>query len=52
MVPPFEVSVFAYPGGAFTAAALVACVERELRTRQGTAGLDFRDAFQRARELV
>ncbi|MCL4126513.1 UNVERIFIED_CONTAM: hypothetical protein GTU68_044098 [Idotea baltica] len=33
MVPPFEVSVFADPSGAFTtAAALVACVERELKT--------------------
>ena len=34
MVPPFEVSVFADPSGAFTtAAALVACVERELLTK-------------------
>ena len=32
MVPPFEVSVFADPSGAFTtAAALVACVERDLK---------------------
>ena len=32
MVPPFEVSVFADPSGAFTtAAALVACVEQELK---------------------
>lgn len=32
MVPPFEVSVFADPSGAFTtAAALVACVERQLQ---------------------
>jgi methylene-tetrahydromethanopterin dehydrogenase len=32
MVPPFEVSVFADPSGAFTtAAAMVACVERQLR---------------------
>ncbi|MCX4189520.1 NAD(P)-dependent methylenetetrahydromethanopterin dehydrogenase [Methylophaga sp. OBS3] len=32
MSPPFEVSVFADPSGAFTtAAALVACVERELK---------------------
>lgn len=32
MVPPFEVSVFADPSGAFTtAAALVACVESELK---------------------
>ncbi|HEX2842047.1 NAD(P)-dependent methylenetetrahydromethanopterin dehydrogenase [Hyphomicrobium sp.] len=31
MVPPFEVSVFADPGGSFTtAAAMVACVERAL----------------------
>jgi methylene-tetrahydromethanopterin dehydrogenase len=37
MVPPFEVSVFADPSGAFTtAAALVACVERQLR--RGEAG--------------
>jgi methylene-tetrahydromethanopterin dehydrogenase len=36
MVPPFEVSVFADPSGAFTtAAALVACVEKELKTRHG-----------------
>lgn len=34
MVPPFEVSVFADPSGAFTtAAAMVAVVERELQTR-------------------
>ncbi|MDT8311030.1 MAG: NAD(P)-dependent methylenetetrahydromethanopterin dehydrogenase [Methylophaga sp.] len=32
MSPPFEISVFADPSGAFTtAAALVACVERELK---------------------
>ena len=32
MVPPFEVSVFADPSGAFTtAAAMIACVERQLR---------------------
>lgn len=32
MVPPFEISVMADPSGAFTtAAALVACVERELK---------------------
>ncbi len=32
MVPPFEVSVFADPSGAFTtAAAMVACVERALK---------------------
>ena len=32
MVPPFEISVFADPSGAFTtAAALVACIERELQ---------------------
>ncbi|MDP2903055.1 MAG: methylenetetrahydromethanopterin dehydrogenase [Methylovulum sp.] len=36
MVPPFEVSVFTDPSGAFTtAAALVACVEKELKTRHG-----------------
>jgi len=36
MVPPFEVSVLADPAGAFTtAAALVACVERELKTKHG-----------------
>lgn len=38
MVPPFEVSVFADPSGAFTtAAALVACVEKELRDKHGLA---------------
>lgn len=36
MVPPFEVSVFADPSGAFTtAAALVACVEREIKSKHG-----------------
>lgn len=34
MVPPFEVSVFADPSGAFTtAAALVACVEKQLKDK-------------------
>lgn len=34
MVPPFEVSVFADPSGAFTtSAALVTCAERELKTK-------------------
>lgn len=36
MVPPFEVSVFADPSGAFTtAAALVACVEKALKDVHG-----------------
>jgi len=36
MVPPFEVSVLADPSGACTtAAALVACVEKQLRLRHG-----------------
>ena len=36
MVPPFEVSVFADPSGAFTtAAALVACVEKQLLAKHG-----------------
>ncbi len=36
MVPPFVVSVLADPSGAFTtAAALVACVERQLKSRHG-----------------
>lgn len=36
MVPPFEISVFADPSGAFTtAAALVACVEKQLREKHG-----------------
>jgi len=36
MVPPFEMSVFADPGGSFTtAAAMVACVERVLRRTTG-----------------
>ena len=41
MVPPFEVSVFADPGGSFTtAAAMVACVERVLKrtTKRGLKG--------------
>lgn len=36
MVPPFAVSVFADPAGSFTtAAAMVACVEKALRTKTG-----------------
>jgi methylene-tetrahydromethanopterin dehydrogenase len=36
MVPPFEVSVLADPSGAFTtAAALVACVEKQLSLKHG-----------------
>jgi methylene-tetrahydromethanopterin dehydrogenase len=36
MVPPFEISVLADPSGAFTtAAALVACVEKELKSKHG-----------------
>lgn len=36
MMPPFEVSVFADPSGAFTtAAALVTCVEKELKAKHG-----------------
>ena len=36
MVPPFEVSVLVDPSGAFTtAAALVACVEKELNDKHG-----------------
>ncbi len=40
MVPPFEVSLFADPSGAFTTAAgMVACVERELKkANQGGLG--------------
>jgi methylene-tetrahydromethanopterin dehydrogenase len=35
MVPPFEISLFADPSGAFTTAAgMVACVERELKKRE------------------
>lgn len=46
MVPPFEVSVFADPSGAFTtAAAMVACVESRLRK----AGVD---GFKGQRVLV
>jgi methylene-tetrahydromethanopterin dehydrogenase len=42
MVPPFEVSVFADPSGAFTtAAAMVACVESQLR-KSGFEGLNGR----------
>lgn len=36
MVPPFEISLFADPSGAFTTAAgMVACVEKQLRERHG-----------------
>jgi methylene-tetrahydromethanopterin dehydrogenase len=39
MVPPFEISLFADPSGAFTTAAgMVACVERELK-KTGHEGL-------------
>ena len=42
MVPPFEVSVLADPSGAYTtAAALVACVEKELKEKHGK---DLKDA--------
>ena len=38
MVPPFEISVLADPSGAFTtAAALVACVEKELKEKHNKA---------------
>ena len=38
MVPPFEVSVFADPAGSFTtAAAMVACAKKALRTKFETA---------------
>lgn len=37
MFPPFQISVFADPSGAFTtAAAMVACVERELRRQNAS----------------
>lgn len=40
MVPPFEVSLFADPSGAFTTAAgMVACVEQQLK-RSGENGLE------------
>ena len=43
MVPPFEVSVFADPSGAFTtAAAMVAVVERHLRRARGQSLSDCR----------
>jgi methylene-tetrahydromethanopterin dehydrogenase len=36
MVPPFEISVFADPSGSYTtAAALVACVEKQLKEKHG-----------------
>jgi len=38
LVPPFELSIFADPAGSFTtAAAMVACVESELRSKKNTA---------------
>ncbi len=37
MFPPFEISLFADPSGAFTTAgAMIACVERRLKARQAT----------------
>ena len=43
MVPPFEISVLADPSGAFTtAAALVACVEKELKDKHGMEMKDTR----------
>jgi methylene-tetrahydromethanopterin dehydrogenase len=41
MVPPFECSVFADPAGSFTtAAAMVACVERQMKTKLNTSWKD------------
>ncbi len=41
MVPPFEVSVFADPSGAFTTAAgMVACAEKHFRAQTGGTPLD------------
>ncbi len=46
MVPPFEISVFADPSGAFTtAAALVACVEKQLKN-------NFNKALKGSRAIV
>ncbi|WP_119157343.1 NAD(P)-dependent methylenetetrahydromethanopterin dehydrogenase [Caldimonas tepidiphila] len=43
MVPPFDVPVFADPSGSYTtAAALVACVQAQLRKAHGTALADKR----------
>jgi methylene-tetrahydromethanopterin dehydrogenase len=43
MIPPFEISVLADPSGAFTtAAALVACVEKELKDKHGMGLKDSR----------
>ncbi|MCW8975481.1 MAG: methylenetetrahydromethanopterin dehydrogenase [Sedimenticola sp.] len=43
MVPPFEVSVFADPSGAFTtAAAMVACAEKQYQIRTGESLQDKR----------
>jgi methylene-tetrahydromethanopterin dehydrogenase len=37
LFPPFEISIFADPSGAFTtAAAMIACVERQLKAHQAT----------------
>ncbi len=37
MFPPFQISLFADPSGAFTtAAAMIACVERRLKAQQST----------------
>jgi methylene-tetrahydromethanopterin dehydrogenase len=53
MVPPFQVSVFADPGGSFTtAASMVACVERVLRRSYQRSLRDLRVAVFGATGVV
>jgi methylene-tetrahydromethanopterin dehydrogenase len=53
MVPPFVVSVFADPAGSFTtAAAMVACVEKALKTKYSTTLRDRRIAVFGATGVV
>ena len=52
MVPPFEVSVFADPSGAFTTAAgMVACVERQLKAIRKTISEAERQSLRRKRTI-
>ncbi len=53
LVPPFELSTFADPAGSFTtAAAMVACVERVLRTKFNRGWKDLRVAVFGATGVV
>jgi methylene-tetrahydromethanopterin dehydrogenase len=53
MVPPFEISVFPDPAGSFTtAAAMVACTEKLLKEKFGTALKDIRATIYGGKGIV